>query len=83
MTSLVDRISKLDGPCNRTDVVVEVELFKPNNIYRSIRSNAAGTKVIYTKRDGTQEPYWAQDHTLTPESRAHCIAILRAKEVNR
>uniref|UniRef100_A0A193SBF1 Uncharacterized protein n=1 Tax=biofilter metagenome TaxID=1070537 RepID=A0A193SBF1_9ZZZZ len=83
MTSLIDRLSRLDGPCNRTDVLIEVALFKANNIYRSIRANAAGTKVIYTKRDGTQETYWAQDYTLTPERRAESIELLRAKVASR
>lgn len=78
--SLLDRISKLDAPCNRTDVLIELALFKPDKIYVSARANNAETKVIFTRTDGQQETCWAYDYTLTPERRAKSIAILRAKE---
>jgi len=77
--TLIERISKLDGPCNRTDVLVELALFKPDQTYRSARSNAAGTKVVFTTIRGKCETCWAYDYTLTPERRAKCIAILRGK----
>ncbi|GAA5542463.1 hypothetical protein [Brucella sp. NBRC 113783] len=78
---LVDRISKLKAPSNNTDVLIEVALFEPDNDYVSARPNAAGTKVVYMRRSGKADTFWAADHTLTPESRAKAIALLRAKEV--
>ena len=81
--TLIDRLSKLDGPDNRIDVLVEVELFKPDGIYKSVRANAAGTKVIYTTACGQQETYWADHYTHTPEHRSKYIAILRAKEASK
>jgi len=81
MTSaLITRLSKLDAPDNRIDVLVEVALFKPDKRYASARANKAGTKVIFTTTKGECETYWAYDYTLTPERRAKCIALLRAKE---
>ncbi|WP_408914037.1 hypothetical protein [Brucella pseudogrignonensis] len=80
--TLIDRLSKMDRSCNSTDVLVEVALFKPNNIYISIRANNAGTKVIFTRTGGKRDTCWAYDYTLTPERRAKCIAILRAKEAS-
>nr|WP_176024699.1 hypothetical protein [Brucella pseudintermedia] len=84
MTSdLITRLSKLGAPDNRIDVLVEVALFKPDKRYASARANKAGTKVIFTTTKGERETYWAYDYTLTPERRAKCIALLRAKEATR
>ncbi|WP_024900284.1 hypothetical protein [Brucella rhizosphaerae] len=81
--TLIDRLSKLNGPCNRTDVLVELALFKPDQTYISARSNAAGTKVVFTTTRGKCETCWAYDYTLTPERRAKTIDLLRAKEANK
>ncbi|MFC7067399.1 hypothetical protein [Brucella rhizosphaerae] len=78
--TLIDRLSKLDGPDNETDVLVEVALFRPDKFYKSARANAAGTKVVFTRTDDMCETFWARDHTKTPERRAKSIALLRAKE---
>jgi len=83
VSSLVDRISKLDGPCNQTDVLVELALFKPDENYKYACANNAGTKVIFTRTGGKRETCWAYDYTLTPERRAKCIAILREKEASK
>lgn len=83
MTSLVDRISNLEGPCNRTDVLVELALFKSDQTYKAARANKAGTKVIFTTATGKHETCWAYDYTLTPERRAKSIALLRANEASR
>ncbi|MDH0366763.1 hypothetical protein [Brucella anthropi] len=84
MTSdLITRLSKLDAPDNRIDVLVEVALFKPDKRYASARANKAGTTVIFTTTKGERETYWAYDYTLTPERRAKSIALLRAKETTR
>lgn len=64
---------------NALDMAVEVALFEADETYISVRPNSAGTKLIYTRRDGSEETCWAFDHTLTAESRAKCAAILRAK----
>lgn len=82
MTDLITRLSKLDAPDNRIDVLVEVALFKPDKRYASARANNAGTKVIFTTTKGERETYLAYDYTLTPERRAKSIALLRAKEAN-
>lgn len=81
--TLIDRLSKLERPDNRTDVLVEVALFKPDKTYKSARANNAGTKVVFTKTDGKHETCWPIDYTLTPERRAKCIALLRAKEASK
>lgn len=83
MANLIDRISKLNGPCNPTDILIEIALFMPDEKYRSVCSNAAGTKVVYTTSDGTTETYWAADYTLTSESRNKAVARLRAKEESK
>ncbi|NKC04467.1 hypothetical protein [Brucella haematophila] len=83
MTSdLVNRLSKLDAPCNRTDVLIELAFFKPDENYKSARANEAGTKVIFTRTNGKRETCRAYDYTLTPERRAKSIALLRAKEAS-
>lgn len=77
---LIDRLEKLTGPCNKTDILVEIALFEPDNFYASMRANDAGTKVIYTSKGGRDSTYWAGDHTPSPERRALSIAALRALE---
>ena len=81
--TLIDRLYKLDGADNRIDVLVELALFKPDANYKSIRANTAGTKVIFTRTGGKRQTCWADEHTLTPESRAECIALLREKEARK
>ncbi len=84
MTSdLITRLSKLDAPDNRIDVLVEVATFEPDENFVSARPNAAGTKVVFKTKDGRSETYWAHDYTGSPESRAACIALLRAKEASK
>lgn len=77
--TLIDKLSRLDGPCNRTDVLVELAFFRPDENYKSARANDAGTKIVFTKTDGKNETCWPMDYTLTPERRSKCIALLRAK----
>lgn len=83
MTDLLTRRSKLDAPCNRTDVLIELALFKPDENYVSACANNAGTKVIFTRTNGKRETCWAYDYTLTPERRTKCITLLSATEANR
>ena len=81
--SLLDHLSKLNAPCNRTDVLIELALFKPDENYVSVCANNAGTKVIFTRTNGKRETCSAYDYTLTPERRAKCIALLRGREGGR
>ncbi len=83
VATLISRISKLEAPCNTTDVLIELALFKPDKNYVSARANKAGTKVIFTRTDGKCETCWAYDYTFTPDRRAKSIARLRAKKVGQ
>lgn len=62
---------------NLLDVQVEIALFKPNCVYTAIRSNEAGTKVIYTDRAENQVTCWAEDWTIR-DRRTATIKTLRA-----
>lgn len=83
IATLIARISKLGAPCNATDVLIELALFKPDKNYVSARANNAGTKVIFTRTNGEHETCWAYDYTLTPDRRAKSIALLRTKEAGQ
>lgn len=72
-----DLIARLEGAGsggNELDVLIEVALFEPDEEYLSCRANIAGTKVIYSLRDGREEAYWAPQRDPTD-----AIAILRAQ----
>ena len=57
---LIDRL--LAGELsNELDVLIEIATFEPCDTYSAARANAAGTKVIYTRRDGSDETCWARD----------------------
>jgi len=51
------------GLDNALDVRIEVALFKPDEEFSSARANHAGTKVIYTRHNGTELTCWAPDWT--------------------
>jgi len=77
-TKLSDRVAALEKPDNRVDVLVEVALFQPNNRYLGCRANKAGTKAIYTDRNGDDHTHWACD--WTHESlRLATVASLKAR----
>lgn len=69
-------IARLDsGECsNELDVAIEIALFDPDV---SIRANAAGTKVIYTRRSGKETTHYAADWSMD-EARAATIDRLRS-----
>ena len=71
-------------PSNAIDVRVEVALFQPDVDWASARANHAGTKVIYTHVDGSEDTCWADDWTSFPEATLDAldtiIAALEAKE---
>ena len=79
LSELAARVEAL-GPkaSNSLDVQIEVALFKPNTLYSAIRTNAAGTKVIYTDAAGHEVTYWAEDWTH-PRRRISTAAALRAQ----
>ena len=77
--NLADRIEALGKyGDNSLDVLVEIALFIPNNVYSGIRANSAGTKVIYTDKAGNEVTCWAQDWTPTKVRQA-TIKALRAR----
>lgn len=78
--TLIDRIKATSDYDNGLDVLIEVALFEPDETYRAARANNAGTKVIFTPTDGTEETCWSWDWTLNAENRAKAIDALRAKE---
>ena len=52
---------------NELDIAIEIALFVPDQQHRSVRPNSAGTKVIYTRRDGKEETFWAHDWSMKPD----------------
>lgn len=75
---LIARLERLTKPSNEIDILVEIALFEPDELHKSVRANAARTKVIFTTAGGRDETYWAHDYTLSKDARAKCIAALRA-----
>ncbi len=64
MAALTGLLAKLDAAktgSNELDVLIEVALFEPDDDYVACRANNAGTKVIYTRRDGRNETCCAPD----------------------
>lgn len=77
---LVERIEGGERS-NELDVLIEVALFKPSDVYIAISPNAAGTKVIYTHRGGNvRTTFWAEEHTASPQI---TLAALRARITER
>lgn len=63
---------------NSLDVQVEIALFEPEHDYTAVRANAAGSKVIYTRADGSESTFWAHDWTAR-WNRESTVAALRAR----
>jgi hypothetical protein len=81
MTSIPDIIEKLEkarGPDNALDIEIDIALFKPDDWHVSVRANAAGTKLVYTRHDGGTDTYRAWDHTLGAAARNLAVERLRA-----
>jgi hypothetical protein len=76
---LAEAVSAATVSDNRLDVLCEVALFTPDQGVVAIRANAAGTKVIYTNRDGSEETYRAQDWTHGEPMRLTTARALRAR----
>lgn len=79
--TLLSKLSALTGPDNHVDVLCEIALFEPTKEWPRIRANNAGTKVIYSHSNGTEETCWADDWT-TNSRREQTIAALKAKGID-
>lgn len=75
---LIERVRKSRSTSNALDIEIDVALFKPDSEYVSVAPNSAGTKLVFRLADGTTRTHWAEDHTLTGESRDRAIALLKA-----
>lgn len=75
---LIAKLERADGPDNALDVLVEVALFQPSEIWPKCRANAAGTKVIYTNQWGAEHTFCARDWTMLP-LKSEALASLRAR----
>lgn len=67
------------GVDDALDVLIEIALFEPNENWTAIRANSAGTKVIYTRDDGSEATFRAFDWTMDRNQAAARLA-LRAHE---
>ena len=78
LTELMEAVRNCDEADNALDVEIEIASFQPDRMYKSVRANAAGTKLIYTTQTGEKETCWAWDWTLNAENREAAIASLSA-----
>lgn len=78
LLALAERVEGPGGYDNSLDVLVEIAMFKPNRVYSQVRSNAAGTKVIYTDHAGHDVTCWSEDWTCWYH-RQSTAAALRAR----
>lgn len=76
---LIDRLLKGERS-NELDVLIEVATFEPDEVYSAARPNAAGTKVIYTRRDGKDETCWARDWCRSRDKAVAALATPSDKE---
>jgi hypothetical protein len=79
LTELLERVNDCDEYDNALDIEIEIAVFQPDRHYASVRANAAGTKVIYTGHDGSQDTCLAWDWTLNPANRAQAATAIRAR----
>lgn len=82
LLALAECVEKARRPDNGLDVLVEIALFRPGSVYKAIRANAAGTKVIYTDPAGNDVTCWAGDWTLSHDDRVSTAAALRARSLS-
>lgn len=78
LEGMIERVRKAKSTSNALDIEIEIALFEPDRRYASVKTNAAGTKLIYTTHDGKPETFWAPDHTLNSARRNAAIALLRS-----
>ncbi len=70
MSGIIERLEAGERS-NELDVLIECAL-------KGCRANNAGTKVIYTESDGSENTHWARDWSLRPDS---TISALKARGV--
>ena len=78
LEDLLKRVESCSGPDNALDIAIDIALFTPDEKHVSVMANAAGTKLVYARRGGGSDTFWASDHTLTAGSRETAAALLRA-----
>jgi hypothetical protein len=78
LASLLENVRSAKAGSNALDMEIEIALFKPDGLHTSVRQNAAGTKLVYTRQDGGTDTHWAADHTLNAATRERAIALLTA-----
>jgi len=78
LTQLQERLARTRGPDNSVDIEIDVALFEPDEHHSAVRANSAGTKLVYAKRGGGTDTFWARDWTLTQASRNEAAALLAA-----
>ncbi|MFM9829713.1 MAG: hypothetical protein ACKVOB_13390 [Sphingomonas sp.] len=79
LLALADRIDA-DERTNALDVAIDLVLFRPCAHYVAIRANSAGTKAIYTDKDGNDHTHWSIDWSALPET-APALRSLAARAV--
>lgn len=82
LLALVERVEAARRADNSLDVLVEIALFRPGSVYKAIRANAAGTKVIYTDAVGNDVTCRAEDWTLSHDDRVDVAHALRARALS-
>lgn len=79
LTELAERCEAGAGFDLSLEILIEVTMFEPDGEFVSIRPNAAGTKVICTRADGSEATFAADDWTI---DRADTAALLRTRAVH-
>lgn len=82
LASLIKRVKAAKGGSNALDMEIEIAVFKPDGLHTSARANAAGTKLVYERKDGGTDTHWAGDYTLNAASREHAVALLTSLKEN-
>lgn len=75
LTALIAKLEQCEGSDNALDMEIEIALFRPDKHHVSVRPNAAGTKLVYTRPDGRDETHLAWDWTMHKD---RAVAALRA-----
>jgi hypothetical protein len=80
LLELAERVASESGSDNALDVLVEIALFQPDEFFESVRSNAAGTKCIFTTPGGNEVTHRASDWTMNRPKVAAALRALSAQE---
>lgn len=80
LDGLIERVKAAKGYSNDLDIEIEMALFKPDGRHISVRPNAAKTKLVYTRRTGGTDTYWAPDWTISRANRNDAVRRLTAMQ---